>query len=264
MRGKVLILLAVVLTVSLWAFAALPQDEEPKAQLFFVTEEVVKPSIVGKYEALAKEYVAKCIKHKSPYPFYTFSTDDFHYYWAFPVKNFADIDNLFKAGAEMVEKEGIEQWQEMMVKFGQTLYSYHRFVVRYMPQQSYIPSNPRLKPEESKFCYWTFIYVHFAKEIEFEKLCQEWVDLYKSKNIADGWSIYVGDIGTDLPIYVFHESGKNAADYFRQSEENQKLLGEEAKALSKKTLSLIRKLEIKTGWSRPDLSYTPKKEKDTE
>ena len=44
-----------------------------------------------------------------------------------------------------------------------------------------------------------------------------------------------------------------------QEEKDIQIIGKEAKVLSMKTTSLLRKYETKTGMYRPDLSYTPEK-----
>jgi len=263
MRGKVIILLVVGIAVSLWAITALPQAEEQKAQLYMVMEEVVKPSEVGEYEEAVKEFFALCAKHNFPYSFYASSTVDFHYYFLMPVENFAAIDDFKNAAGEYIKKLGAEQYLSLAKRItGAWQYVQHTMYYQ-MPELSYTPENPRLKPEERNFYNLAFLYIQFGKEKEFEKILKEWVDLYKAKNIADGYNLWVGDIGVEKPIYVVISAGKSPADYFSQSEKNDKLLREEAKALLKKTLALVRKYEFKIGWSRPDLSYMPQEENPT-
>ncbi len=70
---------------------------------------------------------------------------------------------------------------------------------------------------------------------------------------------YKGELGTTMPVYVWFEYGKSAADYAVAEEAFWDALGEEGAALSKKTRALIRKMESKTGRYRPDLSYDPGK-----
>jgi len=260
MRGKVLISLMVGLVVTLWAVTTLAQAEEPKAQLFLVEKVVVKPSMVAQYEAHVKEALDLFNKYQFPYPFYTYSTDDFLYYLVFPVENFADIDNFYQAISELEKKAGAEQWQAMMKSALGTLEYWQDSVYRYLPELSYIPEKPRLKAEEANFVYWEFFSIPFGKEKELAEICQEWIELYKSKKISDGWETYVGDIGTEMPLYVFTMEAKSAADYYSQSEKAMELMGEKLKELSAKTYAICKKLELKTGRFRPDLSYTPKEE----
>ena len=68
----------------------------------------------------------------------------------------------------------------------------------------------------------------------------------------------MGDLGTKMPVYLWVEYGKSAADYAVTEEKFWKAMGEEGAALSKRTRALIKKMESKTGRYRPDLSYAPK------
>jgi len=270
MRGKILILLVVFLGVSIWASIVLAQaeekkTEEPKPQLILVEEVVVKPSKVAEYETHIKEALELFAKFEFPYSFYAFSTDDFRYRFGFPIENFADIDNFYKAGEEWSKKMGPEQYESLGKSAIGTLDYYHYFLMLYKPELSYIPEKPRIKlREEEHFIFLELFYLYFGKEKEFEEILKEWVDLYKSRNLTDGWETYVGVIGTEMPVYFIVLWGSSAADYFSQLEKIVELLGEEGKALVKKTYAAIKKYEQITERFRPDLSYLPKEEKPKE
>lgn len=259
MGGKVSVFLMVGLMVSLCTLTILAQAEEQKAQLFFVEEVVVKPSMLSVYEAAIKEMVAYSSNHKYQYPWYAYSTNDFHYYYVFPMENLSEIENIFKAWGEISKIVPEEQLQTMMKNY-QGTYEYYKYgVFRQRPDLSYTPESPRLKPEEANFMYWGFCYLLPGKEKEFEENSKKWVDLYKSKNISNGWNTFIGDIGTDMPFYFWTASGKSAADFWSQGEKETKILGEEeVMKLEQKDMALYRKYESKTGRPRPDLSYIPK------
>lgn len=63
-----------------------------------------------------------------------------------------------------------------------------------------------------------------------------------------------------MPVYVWFEYGKSAADCAAAEEKFWKAMGEEGVALSKRTRALIRRMESKTGRARPGLSCFPKTE----
>lgn len=263
MRVKILILcvfslVVISFTLTLWA-----QAEEHKSQLYLFEDVVVKPSMVSIHEAAIKEMVAFSSKYNFPYPWYAFKADDLHYYYVFPMKNLAEIDNMFKAWDEVKKKVPEEQLQAMLKNYWST-YEYSRWgMFRYRPDISYIPENPRLKVEEGDFIFVEFNYIQPGKKKEYEDVLQEWLVLFKKKNLAEGVYVLEGDIGTDMPIYIYILSGKNYADFFNHFSEMWELLGEEANALFKRERSNHRKYEYKTGWFRPNLSYIPK-EKQSE
>jgi hypothetical protein len=53
--------------------------------------------------------------------------------------------------------------------------------------------------------------------------------------------------------------GKDAADYYSNLERIRELEGKEGTALWRKMLPLIKEVDHKDGWYRPDLSYTPQR-----
>ena len=258
MRCKVLVLSIASLVISLCTLTTLAQAEEQKAQLYFVEEVVVKPSMVDKYEAHTKEALNLWTKYGSPFPFYAFITDDFHYYFVWPIENYASLDSLFKAIGEWVVKMGDENWQAL-VRSGEGTYEYLKWsMVRHKPELSYTPENPSLKPEEPNFVYLNFFFIQPGKKEEFEEVFKESVAFYKSINFPFGFDIYVGDMGTEMPMYIYFSKGENAADFYVRHDKAFKLHTEEAIKLRQKTLVAIRNTKVKTGMFRPDFSYMPK------
>jgi hypothetical protein len=261
MRGKSSNSLMLSLMISFWVLTTLAQAEQQKTQLFFVEEAVVKPSMVEKFESLTKEALALCEKYGFPFPFNAFTTDDFHYYFVWPIENYGSLNSVFKAIGEWVVNMGDENWQTL-VKSGEGTHEYMKWsIIRHKPDLSLTPEKPRLKPEQTNYRYWGLCYVQPGKEKEFEDVFKKIITLYRSKNLKNidyGWKLYMGDIGTDMPFYFFVHSGKNAADFCDQAEKRHEAMGKELPDLWWKVLETIRKYEYKTGWYRPDLSYTPK------
>jgi len=257
MRSKTGIFLMVGLVVSLSVLATMAQAEEPKAQLYLVDDVVVKPSMLMEHEAAMKEMIALTAKHNYPFPWYAYSTDDFHYYYVMPVEDFADVDKLFNTWGEVMAKAGNE-FQAMFKNFFSSMEYYKDSFVRHRPDLSYMPEKPRLTPEEAGFMFWGQCYVIPGKQQEFEEIFKKWVNLYKSKNIPDAWDTFMGDIGTDMPFYFWGAGAKSPVDFWTQDEKGTKEMGEEeVMKLGQKTMALLRKFEIKTGRFRPELSYMP-------
>ena len=132
-------------------------------------------------------------------------------------------------------------------------------VIRTRPDLSYVPENPRLKPEEGVYIRWGQCYVKADKTREFEEIMKKWVALFKEKNIGGGFNTFMGEMGTDNPFYFWAEYGKSPADFYTWNEKESEMLGDELMPLWLKTLGLLRKFEGKGGMIRPELSYIPKK-----
>ena len=257
MRGKILIVLFVGLLAVLCAQTMLAQGRQQEPPLFIVSEAVVKPPMVGQFEAHIKEGITQFTRLKFPYPQDVYCIDGFHYFFSYPVGSYAGIDNFYKAGVELHQKMGEKKSQSLVKSAVGTLEYYQSTLFYYVRELSYSPKTPRLSSEQRNFVYWTYLYVEFGKEKEFEEILKAWVELYKSRNISHGYATYIGSIGNEMPLYVLAESAESASVFYSQEEETFKLFGEEGQALMKKTWALLRKFEIKIGSRRPDLSYTP-------
>ena len=250
-------ILAVILTVFLGLSPAAVRSQELRPQLFLMGDFLVDVSRASEYEAALKELLANLEKHGFPLLFDTHRTDDNHYYIVYSLKNYADVDSWFKAWAELAQKMGPENLQALHRRLVSTeierVYQFWYF----RPDISFLPEKERLKPDEIGYCTWDYVWVIPGKEAEFEAVNKEWIALSRAKNARDPFLTYAGDLGTKMPVYVWFEYGKSAADYAAVEEEFWKAMGEEGVALSKKTRALIRKMESKTGRYRPDLSYAP-------
>jgi hypothetical protein len=246
------------LIIILGILPAAIRSEEAQPQLYLMGDFLVDTSRVAEYEAAIKDVLASLEKHGFPFRLDTYSTDDCHYYIVYLLKNYADADLLFKAWAELAQKMGPENLQAL-----------HRRIITaeierifqfwyYRPDISFLPEKERLKPEEIGHYTWDFVWLIPGKEAEFEAVNKEWITLSTAKKARDPFLTYRGDLGTKMPVYVWLEYGKSAADYAATEEEFWKSMGEEGAALSRKTRALIRRMESKTGRYRPDLSYAPK------
>jgi len=176
-----------------------------------------------------------------------------------PIENYAGIDTMNKAEAAWAAKTG-EEFQKNMKSVEGTIDYYRSGVIRFLPELSYVPKKPRLKPEEQKFITWLFAYVEFGKEKEFADVAKQYVEVSKSKDTSFGWNMFVVESGAEMPFYFLVAGSKSPAEQWSESEKLVKKIGEEKDAeLWNKLLATLRKFETKTGRPRPDLSNMPKK-----
>jgi hypothetical protein len=247
------VLVVGVLVLSLAAIA-----QETKAQLYFIEDYVVKPSMVPQFEATLKDALTTVFKpYNWLWPMETYATEDFHYYFLYPLENIAEIDKVFAVFYEVIAKFGEQKWDALNKKMGDATEYYKQGTVTLSPELSYIPEKPRLKPEEMKFVYWGFCYVFPGREKEFEAQFKKIVALFKSKGVDNGFKCWAGGLGTEMPFYFYSETGKSPADFFLNSEKVMKLVDPEVTNIWNATLKLMRKFEFKIGAVRADMSYTP-------
>jgi hypothetical protein len=257
MRGKVSFILVVGFVVSLLFIFNSVQAEEKKAQLFLVEEVTVKPSMVAKYEAHVQNVLDVCKRHPFPYPWTAFNSDDLHYFFVWQIDNYASVDSWFKALegwlAQVGEETALAIQKETVGAYKHLRYSCYRHV----PEMSYHPETPRLKPGEANFVYMGYCYVIGGNEAEVKEHFKEIVDFCKKTSYSVGWDAYAGEFGTDSPMFIYLMYGKNASEFWTEVDKFHGAHGEGIEKLWSKTLSLLRKYEYKTGLIRPDLSLMP-------
>ena len=258
MRSKISIVLMMGFVVCLCLSTNTIQAQEKKSQAFVVWDFVVKPSMVMQYEESVKKQIELNTKANFPYPWATYSTNDFHYYFLIAVENFETVDRIYKAFGEGWNAIGEEQLQALR-KMQEGTYDHFRMGMYYLRfDLSYIPEDPRLTEDEMNFLWWNFYYIKPGMGTQANDIAKEWQALYKANNIPDGWNFYVGDFGSEEPVRVVVMGAKSAADYFQQGEKTIKLFGEKYGEMTKKTMDICRRFEQKLGMIRPDLSYAPK------
>jgi len=260
MKKKISLGLGLGLLMGLCVLAVVTQAQEKKADLYLIYDILVNPSKVMEFEKALKEEFAIYAKHGARLPESIASTDDFHYYLLAPMDNFAGIDDLYKGFGEAHQKMGKETYQAILKSFKGTYESVRGFMWYLRNDLSYFPKNARLKPEEVKFFHYNFFYIKSGMQPQVEEIAKKFKALYESKNILDSYYFWVGDIGTNSPVFCVVSPGKSAVDFYAQSEKRMKLLGKEAMELNLKALALIRKIERKVGMPRPDLLDISKKE----
>jgi hypothetical protein len=258
MKKQLALGLATVLcAVGASAFAGDEPGAE-KPEMYCVIKDIVKPALTEQYEAAIKKMI-------SEYKAYQIDPEKVHwkavsgpeigYVYVMPMENWASMDTMWANWMETVEIIGEERFTEMMAPATEATEEVQWFHVLRRADLSYVPENPRLAKEEIEYIHYGFYYVLPGKEKEIEAIAKEFVDLYQSKGIDTGWSLYQSLTGNDLPVIVVAQGAKSEADYHANRARLHELLGEEAKMIGKKVGATIRKSEYKDGYTRPDLSY---------
>jgi hypothetical protein len=257
MKLRLLTVPAVAILIISSVYPAVAQ-EMPKGQLFAIHQDEVIPSKAEQYEAAAKKLASLLEQNNmSSMAYIATNTTDFHYNYIMPVENYAGIDKMHAAWGELETKLGEEGFKDLMTQFEDTYYSSKAFLVRMLPELSYKPDYGMDPSAEMNFLHWDFYHIYPGKEADAFAIANEWKALHEKHNIAEGYRIYLGDIGTDSPVLVVVQSAKSGAEYTAASEKNMDTFGEEGQELLKRTWALVRKFHQKEGMVRPDLSYQP-------
>jgi hypothetical protein len=231
-------------------------QDEMKDQLYWVREEIAKVDMWDKYESTSKEWVKLMTDANLDIPYmWASQRDDAHYYYLFPLDNYASIDKLQGIFSAAIEKIGKDKWSKFMIENESSIETHKDFIVTRSAKYSYWPEEPRLKPEETKFIHWMFFHYKLENRKEVMDIMTEWKELYTDKNIKNGYTIWLMELGRDNNMVVLTESYKDGADYYTAMESDNALMEKEASALWAKMSPFIMNIENKYGNQRPDLGF---------
>jgi len=132
------------------------------------------------------------------------------------------------------------------------------FIAKWSAQYSYVPKEPRLKPEDAKFIHWMFFHYKLENRKEIMDIMKEWKKLYEDKGIKNGYSIWLIELGLDNNMVVLTENSKDGADFYTAMGADNALMQEEAGALWGKMSQYVTSIENIYGNSRPDLGFVKK------
>jgi hypothetical protein len=248
------ILIAMLLTGFLITYSQ--AQSEPNNQMFMVWMNQVPPEHAAQYENVVKLQAEILKKYHHNIPYYVFATDDYYYYWVTPIDNLAAIEGLNKNweefNTEVKQKEGsypYQQFKGLINGLTPQVIMLRSDLSYFTPVTTNIAENPYFR--------FGYCYVNEGYEKDFEENWEKWVELFKKNNAVIGWNLYEGILGTENPFYLWGETYKNETDMATSRAKAFEGMGEEANNLWQETISLLRKIEYKTGWYRPDLSYIP-------
>ena len=234
-------------------------SQEMKDQLYWIREEVAKVDMWDKYESTSKEWVKLMTEAGLDMPYmWASQRDDGHYYYLFPLDNYAAIDKMQGIFGAAIEKIGKDKWAKFLVENESSMVTHKDFIATRSAKYSYMPKEPRLKAEEANFIHWMFFHYKLENRKEVMDIMTEWKKLYEDKNIKNGYTIWLIELGLDNNMIALTENFKDGADFYTSQKEDNALMEAEASALWTKMAPFITSIENKYGNQRPDLGFVKK------
>ena len=256
-RNRILIAAAAA-TIALACLTIPAAAGEPEPELFLVEEDVVAPAMVAEYEAFATEVVAQFQAYDYPYPVYAHSTDDFRYLWVFPISGYCDIPKVFAAFEKVIAQWGPEKFAKAAQSADGSMDHMRFAVFRGRPDLSYAPAgNPQDEEKAPKFVLWGTCKVKPGHEAAAEASFRKFSALFKEHGVTWRWDTYMGEIGTESPVYTYVETGHSRGTFWTAADKIDEKIGKESMALWKEFMSHLRGYSYTTGTFRADLSYEP-------
>ncbi|MGB5553027.1 MAG: hypothetical protein WBM83_00110 [Flavobacteriaceae bacterium] len=234
------------------------QAQDSKTQLFWIHEDVVKPSMVAAYETTCKDLTSNMKKHNIQGPgMIVTTTTDHRYLWVSPIESMADIN--YDAFNTLSEKMGSAAMGALFDKMDKSYDTEHDYVIHLDEELSYMPGGMTQTPEGQdyrKFHY--FHYIPANKDIVREKALAI-KKLFERNNSKVHYRTYKSGFGARGAFYMVAIAAKDAVDYATKIDENNKLMGEEwGKTYGDFQANLL-EYQIVEGQMRPDMAYSPSK-----
>lgn len=236
------------------------QAQMPTGQWYVIHSECVKPSMIKDYEAYSLKFVEAVKANRAIMPHFFFAGlqfDDFTYSYAVPIANMAGMDTINQEFGAMMQSPSAADFIKTMTMSNATVDSIREIVVGEAPELSYTPASPRLKPEEEKFFHYDMYYIKAEKAMDVMTVGKDFAEMYKKKNIPDGYKVYFVVVGPDMPAVIVRSAAKDEGDFYMEEAKNRELLGADGKAMFERAFAITRRFDSRNAWLRPDLSAMP-------
>jgi len=245
--------IAFLVILSIYGPGTLAQ-EESMGQLWFCWEATVNPAQLDEFIDLQLEIRKAHLKEAGlSYPISAWTDGLFTYYFFYPVDSYNDKDDIYNELGKAIELQG-NDWLNRMFS---TLDNHTTWFIRWDPELSYNPENPRLKDGEALFAIWDMWFVDPAKEAEYRQEAKKLIEMLKSTDFGDNVNLSIGDLGYEATAYLWTLYGKSPADLWAQNEVLWELLGEEGSQLFNGMRKYTKKRDFKQFWHMKELSYDP-------
>lgn len=241
------------------AAPAVAQGAAQRPQAFVVHVEHAVPDQIAAYEAATKEFVQLVEANRDVMPSFSFQAlagEDLSYAFVSPVSGFAEMGEIFGQFMALAAKPG-SRFGELMERAGPTIDHIDEWVFLELPDASYVPAQPRLRPEEERYVEMIFYYVEPGREAAADALGADIRKVYAAKGFPYGYRVFKAALGADMPLYVATIPAKDPADLAALHALEREMLGADYVANGERIMAITRRMDFNRYWIRPDLSLRP-------
>lgn len=247
---RLTLIASILLCTMQWTIA----QQNSNTQLLWIHEDHVLVDKTAEYIEVGEGFVKLMSENDfKGLNFTGFYQDDNTFMFVSFIENLAQLDkNPF---ADLAAKAGQEKTNAVMSGFGGKYNSHIDYIAIYHPDLSY--KSEQLQEEGNIYREWQFFYYNEINQDKMIGLAKEWKKLYEEKNIDVGYTMYTNGLGHEGPVIVVHRWAKNPVEMAQNNQKINELLGDEGRELWERTMKLGYRIEDKSGWLMPNLSYIP-------
>lgn len=230
------------------------QSSESDWNMMLVREDKVIPSQVGNYEAALmdlKEFLKE--ENVDDFQYFCHMQDDYHFTHVIPVNSCEDVD--YMKLASWVERMSNPEADLIYSDINGSIESSRYYMLQYNPFLSYVPESENWI-EGLPFRKWSFYSFYPGTEDDVRELLSAWQNLYLKQNVASGFRVFEGYLGTEQPLFVFTNWAEDPQDHQEKLYQTMETLGDESIILFQALMQYVRKVETVEGWFLPQYSYT--------
>ncbi|NOY47241.1 MAG: hypothetical protein GXO84_03355 [Chlorobi bacterium] len=226
--------------------------------MYYVHEDVVKPSKVMEYEGVLQELLTLVNKHKlEDTRWITLVSNNSHYSYISPLANMAELDKPSFV-AQLAEKAGKEVVSDIFNRMNTCYDTELDYILTLDKDLTYMPNGITQTPEGENYRNNHLFYISPSNRSVVKEKMKAVKTLFESKGSKMYYRVYKSGFGTAGEYYMVAVAAKDAEDMEKKSKANEALMGKELQETLNQLYFNSLRYEKLEGDIRPDLSYSPK------
>ena len=226
--------------------------------MYYVHEDVVKPSKVMEYEGILQELLTLAKKHKlQDTRWITLVSNNSHYSYVSPLKNMAELDEPSFV-AKLAEKAGKDVVSDIFNRMNTCYDTELDYIITLDKDLTYMPTGFTQTPEGENYRNNHFFYISPSNRAVVKEKMKAVKTLFESKGSKMYYRVYKSRFGTAGEYYMVAVAAKDAEDMEKKGKANEALTGKELQETLNQLYFNSLRYEKLEGDIRLDISYSPK------
>ncbi|MBZ9628369.1 hypothetical protein LB456_13145 [Psychroflexus sp. CAK57W] len=217
----------------------------------------VYPSSSEDYEKISKNLADLAKENKEEKGWHVLWTNDNRVISMTPVNGWEDLGEEFLPNTRA--KLGDEKFAKLFEEFDEHYDTHSDNIIMLSEKYSYMPGGINISPEGQNYRKNMVLYHKARDRQKIIEIAGKFKELYTKKGSASHYRFYMSGFGNPEAYVLVSSSAESPLEHAKRTEENQKLLGEDAGKLWKELSQYVTKMEHMEGRMMPELSYVPTK-----